>query len=282
MICGAKWKTCDCPWFNTPPDANPFGGLPFPPPAQFMPRFRGRAAHQRNIGVALPILGGGLQAHGFGAEQAARRAQEQADEDLARLIAIEEAAAPDPTDVVFHREWRFGGVHVGANEAMTAAIQVLGIALGHAHALQPAVSQRHRPALPRRNATANAWTRQRRDRGEEPRAARRHDRQTRVPRAPDAPVRPGMGSTRRSSGMSVDAHSSISNDRERVRWRSELNDDHDANLLGRDRRRATMHGDFQAPSASAMAGLGVPGRRGRERVGGWLDHVAGGPNPFTA
>jgi len=45
MVCAKKWKTCDCPWFNLPPDMNidnfriPFPlGIPPPPPPFGFPR----------------------------------------------------------------------------------------------------------------------------------------------------------------------------------------------------------------------------------------------------
>lgn len=252
----------------------PFPGVFFPPPALFRPRVRMRAG---NPAVPPPPPG----APGYEAQMAARRAQERADARLARRLALEEDVGVDndPFAMLLERDWGLGGMDAGANVAMA----LLGLALGgQENVNEPA---RRRPPLNPRNQ----WVRPRQENeeAEDPRE-RRRERGPRVPRTPEAPEPP-------AAVRNSDVHSAADDDDIDSRTREAYPDG--AQLLRRMRvqvddrdiesssderrrrrlgRRATVHGG--RPSMAAMAGLADAGAaRGRDRVGGWLEHVAGAP-----
>ncbi|KAF2097372.1 hypothetical protein NA57DRAFT_57963 [Rhizodiscina lignyota] len=301
MICGLKWKTCDCPWFNTPPDAEdmPFGGMLFPPPALFRPRIRMRAAG--HFGYPPPLPGAARGAGGFHAEIAARRAQERADERLARQLQAQDFGVDepiDPLDMVLERDFGFGGMDAGANLAIHL-MGIAGLALRDDE-LGPDVFQaaRHRRPSP---FGRGYWMRpQPGENANQPRGRRarspprvppgspdfeRHVLRAdiprpRMPRTPEAPEAPGAGVLRSAEVPSViDDETTYSTSI----WASETDS------MGMRRaglgRRATVHESAMddlpgRPSTAAMAGLAGGGgglSRGRDRVGGWLEHVAGAP-----
>lgn len=90
MVCGKKWKTCDCPWFNHS-NVLPDDGL-LPEPIEVVIR-RVRAAYEEIFAAPAPDLPPIQQARrGYRAELNRRRRQEAEDQELARRM---QAAAFD-------------------------------------------------------------------------------------------------------------------------------------------------------------------------------------------
>lgn len=252
------------------------GGIFFPPPGLFRPRVRMWADPEG--GPAQPVLDRGFRRGlgGYAAEIAARRAQEQADEELARRLQMGDVGPDEEPFVQHHPVPGFGrnefGVVTGAGGAGLGAAavgiglfaQIARLALDnyHENAADDEVFRRS-VRLGRNSATFQAagWTR--------PRRRAPVNERSRAP-APDPP-RPFVDVTEDPDSQSDDREGSDVDEFESARRRREA----------RRRRQSSIAGSM-APSAAAMAGLGREGRRGTDRVGGWLDHVGsgGGPNPF--
>ncbi|KAI0834070.1 hypothetical protein F5Y06DRAFT_177752 [Hypoxylon sp. FL0890] len=102
MICGLKWKTCECPWFNYDAvEADHLDHMQIPEPIIDRDRF--------NLNRSAPALdtrrspGGGLRTRPstFDDERLLRRFQERQDEELARRLQFEDTEDEymDPEDV---------------------------------------------------------------------------------------------------------------------------------------------------------------------------------------
>lgn len=117
MVCGSKWKTCDCPWFNYTqlPDADRLQNMRVPEPIQIIYQ---RVRDATGLGPPLPISPPGLaaapgiplpdaqtdrtrreqrqqQQRTYREELDQRRRQEQDDEDLARRLQLTSLWEPD-------------------------------------------------------------------------------------------------------------------------------------------------------------------------------------------
>ncbi len=86
MLCGNKWKTCDCPWFNyRAVEADRLNHMNIPEPVRIIlgQGVQGAPAHlrerERNPNPRNPALT-------YQQEMDRRQAQERADEDLARRL----------------------------------------------------------------------------------------------------------------------------------------------------------------------------------------------------
>ena len=120
MICGARWKTCDCPWFNynpVPEDRLHYMNVPGQPdPIQ---------VHYRRVAAANANPHQPHQQYAYNPRNPAlnyqqeidrRRAQERADEQFARRLQVLGFASDDEVDVYgagtagtgMGREWGIG------------------------------------------------------------------------------------------------------------------------------------------------------------------------------
>lgn len=102
MVCGDKWKTCDCPWFNyrDVPDTDRLNGMRVPQPMRMIyrrvfdggvPRPAEGTGAPRGEPVGAVASGGrgqGLQIRSYTEEIEQRRRQERDDADLARRMAV--------------------------------------------------------------------------------------------------------------------------------------------------------------------------------------------------
>lgn len=102
MVCGEKWKTCDCPWFNyrDVPDTDRLNGMRVPEPMRMIYRrvFDGGAPRPPDVpggppgepigAVAAGRHGQGLQIRTYTEEMEQRRRQERDDADLARRMQL--------------------------------------------------------------------------------------------------------------------------------------------------------------------------------------------------
>lgn len=94
MVCGDKWKTCDCPWFNyrDVPDTDRLNGMRVPEPMRMIYRrvFDSGMPRDGNGAPAGPVYangrGEGLQIRTYTEEMEQRRRQERDDADLARRM----------------------------------------------------------------------------------------------------------------------------------------------------------------------------------------------------
>ena len=94
MVCGDKWKTCDCPWFNyrEVPDTDRLNGMRVAEPMRTMYRRvfdsgMPRAADGEPVGpVYAGGRGEGLQIRTYTEEMEQRRRQERDDAELARRM----------------------------------------------------------------------------------------------------------------------------------------------------------------------------------------------------
>lgn len=101
MVCSAKWKTCDCPWFNYSqlPDADRLQEMRVPQPIQIIYRraFGGPAPRP----VDVPVVASTARQDDlprqptYMAEMDQRRRQERLDEDLARRLQLATLIDPD-------------------------------------------------------------------------------------------------------------------------------------------------------------------------------------------
>ncbi|KAI0120398.1 hypothetical protein F4776DRAFT_253283 [Hypoxylon sp. NC0597] len=102
MICGLKWKTCECPWFSYDAvEADHLDHMQIPEPIIDRDRF--------NLNRSAPAIGarrspgGGLRTRPstFDDERLLRRFQERQDEELARRLQFEDSEDEymDPDDV---------------------------------------------------------------------------------------------------------------------------------------------------------------------------------------
>ncbi|KAK4619419.1 E3 ubiquitin-protein ligase ARIH2 [Fulvia fulva] len=111
MVCGSKWKTCDCPWFNygQTPDADRLNEWRIPEPIQII--------YRRAFGAPEPVQGGDVPPPPVDAavprerrqptyqdELDQRRRQERDDERLARRLQL--ATLIDPDDEPRHQQQR--------------------------------------------------------------------------------------------------------------------------------------------------------------------------------
>ncbi|KAJ9632406.1 hypothetical protein H2203_000811 [Taxawa tesnikishii (nom. ined.)] len=110
MLCGAQWKTCDCPWFNYQPvpEGDRLQHMRIPEPINIIRRHIFGDPQQEQEGPAQPARRRPAPnprdpARTYQEEVDARRAQERADEALARRLQLanfddgsdaERAAAP--------------------------------------------------------------------------------------------------------------------------------------------------------------------------------------------
>ena len=101
MVCGSKWKTCECPWFNYRdlPDADRLNDMRIPEPIQVIYRRVFDATAPRPAGARQPEArrGEGLQMRTYTEEVESRRRQERLDEDLARRMQLQSLIDPSPT-----------------------------------------------------------------------------------------------------------------------------------------------------------------------------------------
>jgi hypothetical protein len=100
IMCGAKWKTCECPWFNYDhlPNADRLNDMRVPEPVDFMFRQAMRATAdayapadidpRRRRDRHLPEVT-------YQREMDARRRQERLDADLARRLQLASILEPD-------------------------------------------------------------------------------------------------------------------------------------------------------------------------------------------
>lgn len=102
MVCGDKWKTCDCPWFNyrDVPDTDRLNGMRIAEPMRVIYRrvFDGGAPRPADApggppgepvgAVSAGRRGQGLQIRSYTEEMEQRRRQERDDADLARRMQI--------------------------------------------------------------------------------------------------------------------------------------------------------------------------------------------------
>jgi hypothetical protein len=95
MVCGDKWKTCDCPWFNyrEVPDTDRLNGMRVAEPMRTMYRrvfdSGARAADGQPVGpVYAGGRGEGLQIRTYTEEMEQRRRQERDDAELARRMQV--------------------------------------------------------------------------------------------------------------------------------------------------------------------------------------------------
>ena len=100
IVCGSKWKTCDCPWFNYSNLPNPdrLNDMRVPEPIQVMYRQVFRAAADA-IPAPAPLPGaarGPPPEVTYQQEMDQRRRQERLDADLARRLQL--ASLMDPDD----------------------------------------------------------------------------------------------------------------------------------------------------------------------------------------
>ncbi|KAK3078671.1 hypothetical protein LTS18_006930, partial [Coniosporium uncinatum] len=245
MICGERWKTCDCPWFNTPQEDQ-----------VRMPNFHrafdilndlagpAAAAVARNRGMGYQHAPRAPPAN-FQDELEQRRRQEAEDEQLARRLAAADlndnnplanffvgwGQVPPVMDVAMRTFGRHAGVEDLLGNHNDPIRQLLGGVL-------VAANQRggvNRRAVRRRTYRVNQ------------------------------PVRSAAGSVRAASPVPALP----------PRRRAQ------PNAVGPDIGQQDI-GDFArgldgAPPASAMAGLAADGSRtGQQRVGRWLNHVERG------
>ena len=106
IVCGAKWKTCDCPWFNygTLPNPDRLNDMRVPEPIQVIYRQVFRAAVDPMAppppvpapGAATPARRGPPPEATYQQELDQRRRQERLDADLARRLQL--ASLMDPED----------------------------------------------------------------------------------------------------------------------------------------------------------------------------------------
>ncbi|KAI9750618.1 MAG: hypothetical protein M4579_006387 [Chaenotheca gracillima] len=90
MICGAKWKTCDCPWFNQPQVMAHERLMNFNVPVQVQYPFRVVRHQQQPLpynGARAPA-NAAPQPRGYNEELERRRRQEQRDEAIARRLQV--------------------------------------------------------------------------------------------------------------------------------------------------------------------------------------------------
>lgn len=226
-------------------------GLFFPPNARFLPRVRVRAG--QNGGPPRPFLDPGApRAQGYAAHMDARRAQEQEDEELARRLQMDDFDdGPNPFHHLVERNRGMAGGAAGAIGAVDLITQFARIVIEGANEAQQEMHQRQ--IRLGRNARVQAgWMRS-------PRRATVNERSRAGPPAP-APEPP--------AAVESDYNESLVED-EGLAW-NELD-----RIRGRQRRASDMSA-LGGASAADMAGLSQNGRRGRDRVGGWLEHIAGG------
>lgn len=102
MVCGDKWKTCDCPWFNyrEVPDNDRLNGMRVPEPMRMVYRRvfdsgMPRPAYVPGGPPGEPVgpvyangRGQGLQIRTYTEEMEQRRRQERDDEALARRMQV--------------------------------------------------------------------------------------------------------------------------------------------------------------------------------------------------
>lgn len=96
MICGAKWKSCDCPWFNytSLPHPDRLNGMRVPEPVQVLYRrvfpaagpMTGEGANAPQGRLERRLRPGPMPEQTYQQEMDARREQERADEELARRM----------------------------------------------------------------------------------------------------------------------------------------------------------------------------------------------------
>lgn len=119
ILCGSKWKTCECPWFNYAhlPDPDRLNNMRVPEPIEFIYRHVfGAAANQAvpppPIGAAAPApepapareaRRGPLPEVTYQQELDQRRRQERLDADLARRLQLASLIEPDDDDNVRRR-----------------------------------------------------------------------------------------------------------------------------------------------------------------------------------
>ncbi|KAI9699497.1 MAG: hypothetical protein M1820_007128 [Bogoriella megaspora] len=176
MICGAPWKTCDCPWFNYTPvpedrlyhmnvPGNPepirimYRQIPGQYPQHQQQHAQGHAAYHYNPRNPGP---------GYQQEMERRRTQERADEHLARRLQTLGFASDEEVDVYARpaagREWGIGnaGGHFmnenyvrNAADLITAGYGQARVAAAHARAepVDPAAAAARAAAV---NAHAHA------------------------------------------------------------------------------------------------------------------------------
>lgn len=114
MICGAKWKSCDCPWFNYSNLPNPdrLNDMRVPEPIQVIYRqLCGAAAGPLPVPPNQQARQPPRQ-RTYQDEMSNRRRQERLDADLARRLQLaslmEPAGGPDPARQAHDETWGLG------------------------------------------------------------------------------------------------------------------------------------------------------------------------------
>lgn len=109
MVCGSKWKSCECPWFNYAnlPDPDRLRDMRVPEDVQVVYRrvFDAQAARPGGARAPavreIPVRRGEFRVDTYAEEVEARRRQERLDEDLARRMQYQNVM--DAADRTRHR-----------------------------------------------------------------------------------------------------------------------------------------------------------------------------------
>ncbi|OQO10538.1 hypothetical protein B0A48_03835 [Cryoendolithus antarcticus] len=123
FVCGCKWKTCDCPWFNYRdlPDPDRLNEMRVPEPVQVIYRRVFNAAAPRPANLPPPPReplirrGDAERIRTYAEETDQRRRQERLDEDLARRLQLQ--TLMEPSDEALPRRHRAAQGEVFGNAA---------------------------------------------------------------------------------------------------------------------------------------------------------------------
>ncbi|KAG0650123.1 RING-type E3 ubiquitin transferase itt1 [Hyphodiscus hymeniophilus] len=252
MICGLKWKSCNCPWFNYDAvEADRLNNMQIPMPAEPERPNRLRRPRPNN----------------YGDEMDQRRRQERADEELARRlqrVAIDDGENDYQGGIGDIHGIGNGAGHFMNQDYIRAAHNILTGAYGEATAAANYVMG---VAAARGAPPSGAGLRRMNDRYPAPQAAR--------PPSPPLLRRHTAREQAYNAAPTTRASERVVPRRMRTDYAAEAAVHAP---LGRGHQRTASAQELPTPRPSVLAGLGGV-RRGGNRVDAWRTHVEPGVTP---